>query len=176
MSSNPSEKLAQQAVSAYRQKQFKQAAALFLRAADEYNVNYQPIIAAEMQNNRSVALLQAGENAEALLAVGSTDVLFAQAGDIKRQAMALGNKAAALEALGKLKEALDCYKQSAQLLETLSEDEMQSLVLKRISSLQLRSGKALASLANMDAALTIEKPKNMKEKLLKKLFSLTKRV
>lgn len=176
MTNTSPEVLTQQAVSAYHQKEYKQAAALFLQAADGYGENQNPLMAAEMHNNCSVALLQAGEDSAALQAVGNTDVLFAQAGDVKRQAMAMGNKAAALEALGKLKEALDCYNQSSTLLNSLGENEMNSLVLKRISSLQLRSGKALESLANMDAALALEKPKTLKEKLLRKLFSFTRRV
>jgi hypothetical protein len=49
---------------------------------------------------------------------------------------------------------------------------MRSIILKRISSLKMRSGKALESLAAMDSALTIEKPASPKEKLIKRLLKI----
>ena len=68
------------------------------------------LLAAEMSNNESVALLQAGQPGRALEAARGTDALFASASDPKRQAMALGNQAAALDALGRSDEALETYR------------------------------------------------------------------
>jgi hypothetical protein len=69
-----------------------------------------------MSSNRSVALLQAGDAREALQAAQGLERVFALAGDTRRQAMALGNEAAALDALNQNKVALEKYQQCAELL------------------------------------------------------------
>lgn len=69
-----------------------------------------------MANNCSVAYLKAGNAAAALEAVTGTDAIFAEKGDRLRQAMALGNQAAALEGLNQLDAAIGSYNQSAELL------------------------------------------------------------
>jgi tetratricopeptide (TPR) repeat protein len=69
--------------------------------------------AAEMKNNESVALLQAGKAKEALQATDGTEEVFQKAGDIKRQGIAVSNRAAALEGLKKWKEALAEYDRAA---------------------------------------------------------------
>jgi tetratricopeptide (TPR) repeat protein len=169
------EQLEKQATGLYQKRAYLQAAELFYNAAAEYQAEQKPVRAAEMHNNRSVALLQAGDAAGALQAAAGTEMVFFQEGDNRRQAMALGNQAAALEELGKPKEALDFYQQASSLLGSEGESEMRSIILKRISSLKLRSGKALESLAAMDSALTIEKPASPKEKLLRRLLNFINR-
>ena len=67
-----------------------QAAQAYTSAKDELNT-------AEMMNNQSVALLQAGKAKEALQATEGTEDIFQKAGDIKRQGIAVSNRAAALE-------------------------------------------------------------------------------
>lgn len=54
----------------------------------------------------SVALLQAGRAQEALNAALGTDQDTGQAKDIKRQGMAVGNQAAALDGLNRYDEAI----------------------------------------------------------------------
>ncbi len=172
MPDNTAEELANQATNAYQHKKYLQAAELFDIAATRYESESNPLMAGEMKNNRSVALLQANDAAGALHAAQNTDTLFAEMGDTTRQAMALGNQAAALEALGKFQESLEKYQQSSELLKGSGNQEMHSLVLKRISALQIRTGKPLESMASMEAALNSSKPTSMKEKLLKKLLSI----
>ena len=169
------EQIKKQASDLYKQRGYKQAAQLFSEAAELYRLEGNELEAAEMQNNRSVAFLQAGDAAKALQAAAGTDQVFALAGDVRLQAMALGNQAAALEELGRHPEALDLYQQASALLKSTGETEMRSTILKRISSLKMRSGKALESLAAMDAALTDVKPGTSKEKLLRKLLNFVNR-
>jgi hypothetical protein len=47
--------------------------------------------------------------------LGGTEAVFAEAGDIRRQAMAVGNRGTVLEALKRYDEALDAYDLSASL-------------------------------------------------------------
>ena len=169
------EQLEKQATGLYQKRAYLQAAELFYNAAEGYQAEQKTGRAAEMHNNRSVALLQAGDAAGALQAAAGTEKVFALEGDNRRQAMALGNQAAALEELGRPQAALDYYQQASSLLGSEGESEIRSIILKRISSLKLRSGKALESLTAMDTALTIEKPANPKEKLLRRLLNFINR-
>ncbi len=169
------EQVEKHAADQYQQRGYLQAAQLFGEAAELYRLEGNTVKEAEMQNNRSVAMLQAGEAALALQAAAGTDQVFALAGDVRRQAMAMGNQAAALEDLGRQREALEHYQQASALLKSGGETEMRSIILKRISSLQMRSGKSLESLAAMDTALSIEKPSSPKEKLLQKLLNFVRR-
>ena len=166
------ETLNQQGQSVYKAGDYEQAAEIFGKAAESYAARDDALNAAEMNNNRSVALLQAGDAAAALQAAEGTDATFAAGGDPHRQAMALGNQAAALESLGRLKESLERYQASSDLLKQLDDREMRSYVLKRISSLQMRLGHQLESLAAMDVALDSQPHLSLREKILKKLLGI----
>ncbi|HEY6073671.1 MAG TPA: hypothetical protein VIV15_09825, partial [Anaerolineales bacterium] len=116
--------LAEDGKRAYERGRYDESARLFQLAAEAYQRQNSSLLAAEMNNNESVAWLQAGQPAQALEAARGTDALFASASDPKRQAMALGNQAAALEALGRSDEALETYARSETLFEQLGEGDM----------------------------------------------------
>lgn len=164
--------LASQAEKAFRSKKYTEAAELFEKAAREYQLAGDALKAAEMANNRSVSLLQSGDGQGALEAAQGTDAIFAQAGDIYRQALAIGNQASALEALGQLEEALDRFTQCADLLKQIGEKDQRAVVLKSISTLQLRTGRQFEAVATMDAALNNQKKLSATEKLLKKVLDI----
>jgi tetratricopeptide (TPR) repeat protein len=158
--------------SQYQAGQFEEAASTFEKAAKSYaNVN-DPLMAAEMANNRSVALLKAGHSSQAYEACLGTDQIFAQAGDNRRTAIALGNQAAALEALGQKEQALDLYQQCSDLLKQENLPELRSAVLKSISALQLRTGRQFEAMASMDAAINTKKHLSLRERILQVLMKL----
>ncbi len=161
-----------EATEAYKNHKFLEAANLFTHAAEIYDANSEWLLAAEMRNNQSVALLQANDAERALQAASNTDDIFAKAGNYTKQAIALSNQAAALEVLGNDQEALSKYQQASQLLKSSGEKEMHSMVMKRISAIQLRSHKMLESLVSMNSALSDNKPTNIRERSLKKLLSI----
>lgn len=157
---------------AYESGDYPAAARSFLAAAQGYQARGEALTAAEMQNNASVAWLQHGDGAAALKAVEGTPQIFAAAGDLRRQGMALGNLAAALEGTRQLEEAAEVYQQAADVLKQAGEGELRAHTLKALSVLQLRSGKQLLALATMQAGVDgIEKP-SLREKALKKLLKL----
>ncbi|MDR3572736.1 MAG: hypothetical protein P4L50_02650 [Anaerolineaceae bacterium] len=162
----------EKAQAAYQAGEFLQAASLFETAAQEYETDNNPLKAAEMQNNRSVALLKAGDSLKALQAAQGTDQIFLQAGDKKRQAIALGNQAAAYEALGKNDKALALYHQCADLLKEVNDLETRTFVLKSISALQMRTGKQFEAMASMEAALNTTEHLTVKEWIIKKLLKV----
>ena len=111
--------LAEQGKKEYEQENYLAAADQFAQAAQAYVLLKDELNAAEMKNNQSVALLQAGKAKEALQATEGTEEIFRNAGDIKRQGIAVSNRAAALEGLKNWKEALAEYDRAASLFEEI---------------------------------------------------------
>ena len=162
----------QQAKQAYKKKEYRRAAELFARIAAEIPASEDILLKAEMYNNSSVAWLQAGEAQQALDAVLGTDAIFADAGDTRRQSMALGNQAAAYEALGQYEKALELYNQASELMKEIDDEDLRAYILQNIAALQLRSGDQLQSMASMHTALENKKKLSSKEKFLKRLLRI----
>ena len=145
--------------SEYAKGNFRAAAGLFSRAAQAYTLLQDELNAAEMKNNESVAWLQAGKAKEALQATEGTEAIFEKAGDMKRQGIAVSNRAAALEGLKKWQEALKEYDRAASLLEQAGEGDMHSIVRKAMANLNLKRGRIDASQMDVyDSLRLVEKP------------------
>lgn len=151
--------LAEEGKRAFADGRFAEAARLFEQAAEGFTLGRDGLHAAEMRNNLSVALLQDKKPQQALDAAAGTDKTFEAASDVKRQAMALGNQAAALEALGRLDEALALYERAAELFSKIHEGGLRSMVLKSAAAIRLRQGKVTESAMKMLGSLdAVEKP------------------
>src|SRR6266545_3235852 len=149
MPDNGPAKLAEEGRRAFEKKQFDLAADFFRQAAEVYTLSGAGLLAAEMNNNLSVSLLQAGNPQDALKAALGTDQVFAAANDLNRQAMALGNQAAALEALKRYKEAM---------------------VMKSAAALKLKTGKITDSAFKMMGALEAKQKPTLFERILRFLL------
>ena len=160
---------------AFQAKQYEAAIAEFQAAAQGYASLNAPLDAAEMRNNLSVALLQSGRAREALEAAQGTDEVFAQAGDARRQGMAVGNQAAALESLGRKDEALAAYERSAQLFADAGEGDLRSMVLKSAAALKLKRGRITDSAFNMIGSLEAREKPSVFERILKSLLRFIQR-
>lgn len=164
--------LISEAKSAYQRGDYSAAASAYEAAAKSYEGAGDELIAAEMHNNSCVSFIQAGDAQAAIQAVVGTVPIFAAAGDIRRQGMAMGNLGAALEADDQLEEAADAYNQSAELLKQGGENDFRVSVMQSLSAIQLRTGHQLEALATMQAGLEgIERPKPQ-QRFLKKLLQL----
>lgn len=159
--------LAEQGKQAFAARDFNRAASLFSEAASAYATQDDTLNAAEMKNNLSVALLQSGNPKGAYEAAEGTDEIFAQAGDVKRQAMAFGNQAAALEGLKKMDQALEAYERSAALFAEAGESEMRSMVLQSVAAIKLRRGKMLDSALSMIGSVEATKKPNLMQRFLR---------
>ena len=158
MNQTPSS-LAETGKQEYGKGNYLAAADLFLQAAQAYASAQDELNAAEMKNNQSVALLQAGKANEALQATDGTEETFQKAGDIKRQGIAVGNRAAALEGLKKWNEALAEYDRAASLFEQVGEGNMHSVVRKAAANLNLKLGRINDSQMDVfDSLRLVEKP------------------
>jgi len=166
------EQLEQDGKNAYQIEDFNAALKAFEAAEISYQTQGNHIKAAEMANNRSVTLLQAGDPEGAIKAVEGTIQVFAEAKDLKRQAMAIGNHASAVEALGNKEQAEDLYWESANLLKSIGEMDLHASVLQSISKLQLRSGRYMEAIASMQSGLEdVEKP-TFRQRMVKKLLQV----
>jgi tetratricopeptide (TPR) repeat protein len=151
--------LAENGKKEYGKGNFKAAAEIFSQAAQAYTSLQDALNAAEMKNNESVALLQAGKAKESLLATNGTEEVFQKAGDIKRQGIAVSNRAAALEGLKKWQEALAEYDRAASLFEQAGEGDMHSIVRKAAANLNLKRGRVMDSQMDVyDSLRLVEKP------------------
>lgn len=151
----------------FADKKFDEAADLFRQAADGYTQGNVGLMAAEMMNNVSVALLQAGKPQESLDAVMGTEKIFEEAKDIKRQAMALGNTAAALEGLNRYDEAIQAYELSADLFGQVDEGDLRAMVMKSAAAIKLKTGKITESAFKMMGSLDVKKTPGFFERILR---------
>lgn len=159
MENNDPIQLVEQGKQEYEKGNHAAAADLFAQAAQAYADARDELNAAEMKNNQSVALLQAGKAKDALDAASGTEEVFQKAGDLKRQGIAVGNRAAALEGLKKVDEALAEYERAASLLEQAGEGDMHSVVRKAAANLNLKRGRITAAQMDVyDSLRLVEKP------------------
>jgi tetratricopeptide (TPR) repeat protein len=156
----------------YQKKDFQGAADTFALAAQAYHALKDELMAAEMKNNQSVALLQAKQAQAALDAVLGTDLIFSQAGDLRRQGMAVANQATALDVLKRREEAIPLYENAADLLDQAGETQLRADVMRSLSALKVRKGQGLDALIAMQDGLSGVKTPTLKQRILKKLLRL----
>lgn len=159
--------LADKGKAEYQKGNYLAAADLFLQAARTYAAAQDELNAAEMKNNQSVALLQAGKTKEALQATDGTEEIFQKAGDIKRQGIAISNRAAALEGLKKWKEALTEYDRAATLFEQIGEGDMHSVVRKAAADINLKHGRITDSQMDVYDSLRLVKKPTLAQRIMK---------
>jgi tetratricopeptide (TPR) repeat protein len=166
MTTEPAQ-LADEGKRAFEARKFDEAAAIFKQAAEGFTSGRNGLMAAEMKNNMSVALLQAGRPRQALEATAGTDLVFAGANDLKRQAISLANQAAALEALNRPDDAIEKYENSARLFRDVNEGDMRALVMKSAAAVKLRRGQVTDSAFKMMGALEAKDKPSIFERILK---------
>ena len=164
------QEIADQAKLKYQDGDHLQAARAFGEAATAYANTGDNLMAAEMKNNQSVALLLAGEAQAALDVVEGTEKVFSDSGDFRRQGLALANQASALQALKRLKEAMDCYKGAGDALEKANEGDLRAEVLQLLSALYLRRFKLYDAAITLQSGLAGAQNLNWKQRFMKKII------
>ena len=149
---------------------YDEAARAFEQASRGFTLERDEVHAAEMDNNLSVALLKDNRPQEALEAAAGSDKIFGTAGDVKKQAMAVGNQAAALEALKRFDEALAHYERAAGLFAEADEGDLRAMVLKSAAASRLKQGKLTDSAMDMLGSLGATKTPSLLERFLKFLL------
>lgn len=156
----------------FSEKKYLQAAEKFDICSRVYADSGDSTMEAEMRNNRSVSLLLAGQPKEAYEAALGTDQVFASQGDAKRQAMALGNIAAALEDMQQYEQSFQAYEQADELLKTLNEKDLRSMLLKRKALVQTKLGRNLEAASTFNAAIETDPHPSVKGKMINRFYRL----
>lgn len=166
----PPPALAEQAKRIYEAGNLAAAALAFADAAAAYAAAGDGLMAAEMKNNQSVALLRAKQPQAALEAAAGTEAAFAQAGDFRRLGMAHANQASALEALKRFKDAIAAYEKAGGSLEKAGEDQLRVQVMQLLSALYLRRWQFLNAVIALQSGLAGVKNPTPKQRLMKKVL------
>ncbi|MFM8321471.1 MAG: hypothetical protein ACKOC5_11200 [Chloroflexota bacterium] len=157
---------------AYQRGDYRGAARLFEASCAAYREAGDALNAAEMANNACVAHLQSEDPGAALQVVEGSAEVFAAAGDLRRQGMALGNRASALEHLERNEEAVQAYLLASQVLEQAGEDQLRAQVMQSLSMLQLEMGRQLQALVSMHQGVEGVQRPNAKQRLVKQLLKI----
>ncbi len=156
----------------YKSKRYGEAAETFQLAVEEYLLNGRPLKAAEMKNNRCVALLQDKQPREALEAAAGTELLFAEAGDRQKMAVALSNQGTALKELKDKEQAVGKFRQAAKIFQESGQKDNYLQVMQSISSLELGSGNPLGAVAAMRTGLENIEKLSIRQRVLKTLLKI----
>lgn len=165
-----SQSLVDQANAAYRSGEYVNAARSFEEAARSYAGAGDVLMAAEMQNNRSVALLRGKDPQAAFEASQGTEKVFAGAGDLRREGMALANQASALQVLKRYGEAIDLYKRSADALQKADQGNLRMEVMQLLSILYFRRFKFYDAILSLQSGLTGARNLTPRQRFMKKIL------
>jgi tetratricopeptide (TPR) repeat protein len=160
----------EKAQSIYQAGDYLSAALAYAEASEKYANAGDMLMSAEMKNNQSVATLRGKQAQAALDAVQGTDEVFNEAGDKRRQGMALANQATALAALKRFDEAIDCYTKAGVVLEIAGEIDMRVEVMQLLSSLYLRRLKLFDAIISLQSGLAAVKNPTPKQRFMKLLL------
>jgi tetratricopeptide (TPR) repeat protein len=164
------QELVDQAKRTYQSGDYLQAGQEFDQAASAYAGAGDALMAAEMKNNQSVALLLSGDAQAALAVIEGTEKVFADSGDSRREGMSLANQASALQALKRLKDSMECYQRAGVALEKAGEGDLRADVMQQLSMLHLRRFKFYDAILTLQSGLAGVKNPSLKQRLMKKIL------
>lgn len=154
----------------FQKKQYPLAADYFTRAAEAAKENQRDLDEAEIRNNLSVTYLMTGNAQQAYDAAVGTDKVFAAHDDLKRQAMALGNIAQALEELKDYSQSLSVYDEAIDLLKGQNLNDIRSMLFRRKAIVQGKAGETYQAVASLDSSIDTKPSQGFKEKFLKQFL------
>lgn len=170
LTSSSASALADRAKQAYQTGDFLAAAQAYAEAAAVFSAQGDALMAAEMKNNRSVSLLRAKQPQAALEALESAETPFTQASDFRRLGVTHANRASALQALRRFKEAIREYEKAGEALEKAGEDQMRLQVMQLLSMLYLSRWQFLNAVIALQSGLAGVKNPTPKQRLMKKFL------
>jgi tetratricopeptide (TPR) repeat protein len=164
------QEIVDQAKLTYQAGDYASAAQQFAQAVTVYTEMSDRLMAAEMRNNQSVALLRANQPQAALEAVQGTEKIFAEAGDFRRQGMALANQASALQALKHFNDAIEDFKKAGDALQKADEGDLRVEVMQLLAMLYLRHFKFIDAILALQSGLSGVKNPTPRQRLMKKIL------
>ena len=163
------QKLHQEGVKLFRAEDY-QAALQKLQEALENETDDRH--SAEIYNDVGVTFKELGDFPAAFTAFSEAMSRFTKLEDKKGQAQTLGNRASVYQAQGQLEEAVEAYKQSAEMFEALGESEMAMYVWQAISRLRMKQGQYIAAIGAYEEGVENMPKKSLKRKFLQQILKM----
>lgn len=165
---------AKEALAAFNQTNFLQAANLFGKAAEEYANENKPLLSAEMKNNQSVAFIQADQPQSALDCLDGVVQQFEAAQDQYKAGLTYGNLATAHQALDNLDQAKEyCFK-AADYLREGDHSEEYTMIMNMLVSIQMKQGKLFDAAASAHLFIDQIPHPTFRQRLLKIVYKIYK--
>ena len=125
---------------------------------------------AEIYNDMGVIQKQLEDYEAAHRSLDGAMAHFTRLEDEKGQAQTLGNRAAVLQAEGRLEEAVEHYKKSATMLEEVGESEMAMYVWQAVSKLRMKQGQYIAAIGAYEEGVENMPKSSFKRKILQQIL------
>jgi tetratricopeptide (TPR) repeat protein len=163
-------KLHQQGIDLFRQGKYQAALDKLNEALRETGDDARS--AAEIYNDIGVTYKQLEDYAAAHQALDEAQRRFDELADQKGQAQTLGNRAVVYEAEGLAEQAVETYKQSATLFESLGENEMAMYVWQAISRLRMNQKQYVAAIGAYEEGIENLPDTSLKKKILQQILKI----
>ncbi|MFN8528173.1 MAG: tetratricopeptide repeat protein [Anaerolineae bacterium] len=176
MSSTSAQELQEQGIKLFRQKEYEAASRIFKQAADAYEAEGKPDMAAEMAVNSGLVHRALGQNQQALEEMQQALAVFQNLNDQLRIAKVLGNLGGVYLALGDKEQAYKCYRDAADIFQALGEKQLYGETLVAMGDLQVREGKLGAGAATYEVGLSNLDELSATQKVLKGLIGVRNKI
>lgn len=141
----------------FREKSYGEARKAFETAVTAYQRQDDPLGEAEMLNNLGVIHRLQKDREAAAEALQRAAALFREAGDVNRQAQALGNLGDLYAAERSTREqAAVYYQDAAERFAQSGDPARQSQVLRALSLMRLRQGRWMGAMMRMEESLAVK--------------------
>jgi len=159
-------------VAAFRSQRFDEAAQLLAQAHAAAETEKNPAKAAEILNDLGVIQRELGQLEMAESTLDQAFQIFVELGDSKGQAQATGNLANVFEGQERYQEAVDAYKQSAEMFEASGESDLAMYSWQALSRLHLQQKNWLGAIASYEEGVEQMPEGSVKKGLLQRIIQL----
>jgi tetratricopeptide (TPR) repeat protein len=166
--SKPAKKLHEEGVALFRKGKPAEALQKFNEALQ--NVEPSSRQTAEIYNDLGVTHKQLEDYPAAHRALDQAMEQFIALKDEKGRAQTLGNRAAVYEAEGLAEKAVETYKESAQIFETIGENDMAMYVWQAVSRLRMKQRQYIAAIGAYEEGVENMPEGSFKRKVLSQIL------
>jgi len=156
----------------FRASRFADAAQALADAYDAAEASGDRQRAAEILNDMAVTRRELAEWEEAEADLEKAYVIFAELGNVKGKAQVMGNMGSILEGQERYDEAVDAYKQSANMFEQVGDGDSAMYTWQALSRLRMKQGQWLPAIAAYEEGIDNMPDRSLKKGLLKRILRL----
>ena len=128
--------------------------------------------AAEILNDMGVARREMADWLQAEAALDKSYVLFAELDNLEGKAQVMGNMGSVFEGQERYEDAVDAYKQSANIFEQIGDSDSAMYAWQALSRLRMKQGQWLSAIAAYEEGIENMPDRSLKKGLLKRILRL----